>query len=373
MKSWSRDLRIITLLIGLCLAPQVSTAQAPPFVFHALNRADLINAINAANSGSSPAVIFLHPSTYRLVAQFSSEFGPSALPAIKSNVTIVGHDAATTILDGTAVFARVLTVLPGGRLTIKKTTITGGKGFGFEFDSNRNGGGAAASFKGFLRFQDCVLSGNQAEDEFGGWGGAILSVDGGVEITRTTISDNVVDEAFAGGGLALVRSTSVIRDSIISGNQAIGAGVIFGGGMFVSGGTLAIYGSTIAGNGAFGNQGGGDLGQGGGIYNSGGTILLANSAVVGNFGGGSNDEGRGGGINNSPSAVLTIRNVTIGGNTAGTFGGGIYNLGTLRLKGVTIAGNDASAGYEGAPPTSGGGVWNGLSGTPLARSPLPGP
>ena len=205
---------------------------------------------------------------------------------------------------------------------------------------------------------------NRRLHEFGGYGGAILSVDGRVEIIRTTISDNIVDEAFGGGGLALVGGSGVIRDSIFSGNQVIGEGVVFGPGIFVVAGTLSIYGSTIVGNLGSGNQGvpGGELAQAGGIYNA-GTVTMANSAVVGNFAGSSFDEGQGGGINNGPNGVMTIKNGTVGGNSAGLAGGGIYNLGILRLQGVTVSGNAASAGYEAHFPTSGGGVWNGPSAT----------
>ena len=46
---------------------------------------------------------------------------------------------------------------------------------------------------------------------------------------------------------------------------------------------------------------------------------------------------------------MTVRDYTLSGNTA-TLGGGIYNQGTLDVRGSTLAGNTAS--------DSGGGIYN---------------
>jgi len=369
MKRRAWDSRIIALLIGSYLAPQVSTAHEPSVEYHVFTSTELVQAIDAANSGTAPAVIFLFPREYVLSDTFDSEFGVSTLPPIKSNITLVGRNTATTILRG----GRMFTVLAGGRLTVRNVTLTGGRGADTD-EPFPNGGGAAANFHGFLRFQDCVLKENQAAaSEFGSeQGGAILSVGGRLEVVRTTISDNSVSAG--GAGIALFGGSGVVRDSIITRNRVFGGfGNISGGGIRVSSGaTLGIYGSTVADNVVLGEID--DLiGFGDGIAIGLSTIVIADSAVVRNIAG-TDGAGAGGGIFNAGN--LTIKNGTIGGNRAGTSGGGVFNQGSLKLQGVTVVDNEA-AGLVMTTPTfdrsfppectdqtpelclaGGGGVWN---------------
>jgi len=374
MKSHAWDFRTTALLIASYLALQFGSGDAHAVDYHVLNPTELVLAINAANSSTTPSVIFLFPREYRLPNTFDTAFGPSALPPIRSNITLVGRDAPTTILLPVAPSAhhRIITVVPGGRLTVRKVTLTGG-----DTDSlvafPGNGGAAAGNFAGFLRFQDCVITGNDAlSEQTGEEGGGILSFNGRLEVIRTTISDNITSGD--GGGIALLGGSGVIRDSIISGNEAEGLGTTRGGGIIVSG-TLGIYGSTIVGNAGFSDFDDA-IAEGGGIYISAGTVVMADSAVVGNttsspeFGAGS-----GGGIYNA--GTLSIKNGTAGGNSAGTSGGGIYNRGVLRLQGVTVVDNEAKGDtlplpffdnvyprgcdVDNAPElciTGGGGVWN---------------
>ena len=141
MKRRAWDSRIIALLIGSYLAPQVSTAHEPSVEYHVFTSTELVQAIDAANSGTAPAVIFLFPREYVLSDTFDSEFGVSTLPPIKSNITLVGRNTATTILRG----GRMFTVLAGGRLTVRNVTLTGGRGADTD-EPFPNGGGAAANF-----------------------------------------------------------------------------------------------------------------------------------------------------------------------------------------------------------------------------------
>ena len=78
-------------------------------------------------------------------------------------------------------------------------------------------------------------------------------------------------------------------------------------------------------------------GFGAGIANAGGTLSIVKSAIVENA---ALPLGVGAGIYNDQGTV-TVRDSTVAGNSAGTSGGGIYNAGTLRLEGVTVARNDA--------------------------------
>jgi|ERR1700674_474476 len=88
---------------------------------------------------------------------------------------------------------------------------------------------------------------------------------------------------------------------------------------------------------------GGTPSFGGGIYNI-GTLTINNSAVSGNLAFAQN-VAAGGGIFNS--GTLTIANCTVSTNSArafaGALGGGVANAGTLTINNSTISGNSASA------------------------------
>ena len=73
----------------------------------------------------------------------------------------------------------------------------------------------------------------------------------------------------------------------------------------------------------------------------------------------------GGGMTVAGTGVAQLSNVTVAGNSTGLHGGGIENLGVLRMLGVTIAENTAPAG-------KGGGIFLGLppSGTPPTMGPM---
>ena len=108
-------------------------------------------------------------------------------------------------------------------------------------------------------------------------------------------------------------------------------------------GTFNMYGGTISGNTAV---------KGGGVYNErifnlyGGKI--SDNKAVGNESTFNNGEG-GGVYNGDPltvdtTAAFTMYGGTISGNTAGYYGGGVYNKGTFKISGGTISGNSAAQG-----------------------------
>ena len=88
---------------------------------------------------------------------------------------------------------------------------------------------------------------------------------------------------------------------------------------------------------------------GGGIFNA-GTLTLSNSTVSGNT------ANYGGGIFNAGTGTLTLTNSTVSGNTATneSGGGGIRNANTLTVTNSTLSGNSAPSGggiYDGATAT----------------------
>src|ERR1043166_6097886 len=121
-----------------------------------------------------------------------------------------------------------------------------------------------------------------------------------------------------------------------------------------SGARVTISGLTVTN----GNVTGGSFpaDSGGGIFNDHATLTVSNCTLSGNsagsFGGGIYNDGEASG----GSATLMLTNSTLSGNTASFWGGGIYNDGsssgtvTLTLSNSTLSGNSA-ANY-------GGGIYN---------------
>jgi len=313
----------------------------------------LIAAMNAAEQTHTPTQINVSAGHYVFTQVFNSTYGGNALPNVTTQISIIGADPTTTILDlgGNNNFStpRFFTVLPSGNLALRNLTLTGGGGSaaceGFGQDCSEMGGGAVLNIRGVLTITNCALSGNSAitgENLGPLYGGAIESVSGILTIDDTTIEGNTAEGN--GGGVALLGGSASISHSIISGNTLY-TGQLFdgsffglvGGGIFVSSGELTVDSSTISGN--FAGLTPSDqfriYGLGGGIYN-GGSVLLTNSAVVDNQ---VLDYGEGAGIYNSGG--MKIENSTIANNVAGTAAGGIFNTHDLLLQGVTLTDNSA--------------------------------
>jgi len=113
---------------------------------------------------------------------------------------------------------------------------------------------------------------------------------------------------------------------------------------FTGAATVALTGLQI-------QQGSAD--SGGGIYNEG--IATLNDVVFsGNLARGGTGFGLGAALYNASSGTVELTNVTFTGNAAsgslGSFGGGLYNLGSATLSNVTFRGNRATG--------CGGGVYN---------------
>ncbi len=124
------------------------------------------------------------------------------------------------------------------------------------------------------------------------------------------------------------------------------------GGGIINNGTLYLDGGNVTGN----KVRSGSPTTGGGIYNK-GTLYLNGGSVTNNecITGSSTARVGGGGIYNEESAVLVMNSGTISGNSSRYIernndeardGGGIYNCGTVTVKGGTIS--DNSAQYGGA-------------------------
>jgi hypothetical protein len=250
------------------------------------------------------------------------------LPDLNNSIAIQGPGASSLTVEraaGASFISAIVTVDAGQTASLSGLTI-----------ANGNDGGIAND-GGTLTISGCTISGN-----FGNNGGGIVN-EGTLTLTTCTVADNF---AFLGGGiLNNGGSVTIQQNSTVSGNTAV-----LGGGI-VNGGTLTVRDSTLCGNHAtgFDSPGSHIVGQGGGILNgTGGSTTLDGCTVY------ENTAEVGGGIYNR--GTLDVRGSAFLGNKASDSGGGLYNIfGTATLQESTVSGNSAGS--------NGGGIFNDFTAT----------
>ena len=141
-----------------------------------------------------------------------------------------------------------------------------------------------------------------------------------------------------GGQVITVRSGATLN---LSNGTLTGAWGRGGGGLVNENGTANLTNVIIT------NNVGED--RGGGIYNY-GTLTMTGGEITNNISQDKTDPKGGGGLFNAKNCTATLTNVTISGNETQHYGGGgICNFGTLTLDGVTIQDNKAGS--------FGGAIW----------------
>jgi len=293
------------------------------------NQAALVAAIDAANSAGGGTLKLAHGCDYQLTS--SPDSSENGLPEITTAVAINGNHAT---IDGTGSFRAFEVDGPGGSLSLRALTITGGS------------------------VQD--------------FGGGIANLGGTVTLDRTQVNGN--SAGIAGGGIANVTfdpssvATLTARLSSVSHNQQTQppsqdeSGGLGGGGIANVDGTAKLDHVRVNGNTAQGGVGGG-IASGDYLGSGGETVLtLGHSQVNGNVA----PNAGGGGIQNLLGKA-TLNHSQVDGNTS-LNGGGIAsgNQGSpsataeLRLNHSKVNGNTATAGPGGeGPPVAAGGIANG--------------
>jgi CSLREA domain-containing protein len=290
---------------------------------------------------------------------------------VTAGITVEGNGA---VIDAQGI-DRVFDVRPGGSLTLRHVTITGGVAAGSGLPAS--GGGVRNA--GTLVVDRSTITRNTAVRA----GGGIEASPGSTTtVERSTLSDNSTgDGPGNGGGLHLTGAGAVhVHRSAVTGNVAASEG----GGLWNSGtGTMTVDRSTVAGNTAGGadpTMGGGGLFQEAG---GSGTLTVTRSEIVHNVADGA--AGSGGGILNDQGTVVVERS-SVSGNRSVRAGGGIEaNLGTTRLERTHLTGNatgdgpgnggglhltgagtvqvDRSRVTRNTAAAEGGGLWNSATGT----------
>jgi len=213
-------------------------------------------------------------------------------------------------------------------------------------------------------------------------GGGIFNYLGTTTVDNSTVSSNNAPDGggiFNGGNIYLPSTINIQNGSIIGGAGAGNTATVNGGGIYndelgvttvmsstVSANTASdgagIYneaGVTIQGGSIIGGDGGANTAtNGGGIYNDDGTTWLDDSIVISNTA-----STHGGGIYND--ATLDIKNGSaVSANSAVSNGGGIYHRGTLTISSSTIGG----IGFGNTAGNYGGGIYNVLGKTTVDAS-----
>ncbi len=257
------------------------------------------------------------PVTVRLAeAIYAPSTSGEKFPLVmRSFVSIVGGDRATTVLDAEGT-ARVITCEGVTDLALEGLTITGG----LAADDEGFGGGISCDGSS-LRIENNIVSGNQAQNTngMGSYGGGIHCYDSSVVIVGNRIAGNLSEGA--GGAIYCCRSWVTIKNNTITDNSAdVGGGVL---GSAASG--------TIAGNLISGNY---STIYGGGIYWEGDYLpTIRDNIIIENTA-----DKDGGGVYIS-GCFGTFRNNLLVGNSS-FFGGAVYcYAGCVKVVNCTVADN----------------------------------
>lgn len=247
------------------------------------------------------------------------------------SLSLVGADAATTVIDGlgtAAVPASVISIT-SGTVEISGLSILGGVAVD---------GGGIHNGSGTVTVSDSVVSGNASTGTTAtSGGGGIFNHSGTLTVTESTVSVNTAAR-YGGGIYNNTAGIVTVSDSTVSNNTGFYSGGIYNGGV------LTVAGSTISDNVASNNFGGG-------LTNYGGTMTVSGSTFLANSANNANT-GKGGGIYNRGPATVT--NSTFSGNTAYQ-GGAISNRSELTVTYSTFSGNTATD--DNRVPSRGGGLY----------------
>ncbi len=295
----------------------------------------------------------------------ANPYGATATPLVASGIRIEGQGA--TLQHAGPVFVRAFAVGPGGRLTLRNTTVRGffvhGGSGGVGGGGGLGAGGAIYVHGGDLLVQHSTFAGNTAmggngagtvdnELTFGGGGG--LGGNG-----RPDGEFTVCEGGSGGGGARGHGAAACIGD---------GSSNAYGGG---GGGTLTAAFKNLGGVACGADGGGGSTGgsaacAGGGGGGGGTTLLTSSDGGNGNYGGGGGSGGRHGG-NGGHGGFGGGGGAGWGDNVFGAdggdggFGGGSSGYGLVNDGGTGsggVFGGDGRRGPGGGGAGLGGAIFN---------------
>ena len=288
----------------------------------------------------------------------------SALPNITTQMSINGPGPGLlTVRRDTGGNYRVFYVL-NTIASISGLTVTNGRSAdgvpGQNVASFGDDGGGIFQGGGILTLTDLVVTGNTTGNGGnttstsggpGGRGGGVYS-SGTLTMTNVVVSNNVTGD----GGVGLY-----------AGYGGGGGGVAFLGNVLKM--TNCTVNGNVTGKGTAGTGGGspGNGGDGAGVYARNGAVTLTRVTISNNSAGTGSPGGYGGGLWTHPDATTTVTDCAITNNKAGMgvggfapqggSGGGVANLGPLRMLNSLVSGN-ATLGPSYSNSSLGGGVYS---------------
>ena len=253
-------------------------------------------AVMEANAQSASSVVVNLPSRTYFVTQPIDNLHPgvggsfvlSASSFGSTTVSIVGTDAAQTIIDGSLI-DRLFTIEGARNVTFANLTIRNGfatatQGGGIWNNGTLTldhvvvtkcraveGGGIFNGSSGTLSIVDSSIADNVAN-----FGGGLLSA-GTIDISTSTFAANAAAE---GGGI-YAEGNAYLTNATIAGNHATdnGGGIVSD---LAANAVISIYNTTIAYN--YADSDADNAGSGGGVYvHSGNLFNLFNTLVAGNY------------------------------------------------------------------------------------------
>lgn len=310
--------------------------QPTPVVWTPTTNAQLIAAINSANTNKTDDVIDLLGATLTLTAVDNTTTGPNGLPVIgPDNSSGAPHQVLfrngtikRSTLIGTPNF-RIFEVAANARLSMHMMALISG-----DPGAAQNGGAILVNALGRLPLvSNTVFNDNHAANNGGG-----IANNGVIDLIRnSTFSAN---SAILGGAVYSNNSVGIMVNNTLFGNSADNGGAIA---IVTPGVSTYIVNSTISGNTANIN--------GGGIYNTGTIVTLRNSTIASNTAVTS-----GGGIHNG-NIINEITSTIIALDTAPS-GPDLYNSNSLirflGLESFNLIGNNADSGIASGSPNLNG-------------------
>jgi predicted outer membrane repeat protein len=256
----------------------------------------------------------------------------------------------------------------------------------FAGTSSGNSAGSGGAIENWYGANLTIAAGTSFTGLTANYGGAIDSQSGTtvLSVTGATFSHNTAN--IFGGAIDTHTNGATFSDCTFAANQALGSDSVGydGGGAIWNDGSVTIGGySSFSGNTAT---------EHGGAIDNFGTAVVSQTTFT-NTGSAPEAGGAGGAIMNQPGANLTLNaGTSFGGNTAGdvylgSFGGAIFNYGTLTatgasfsnntaidggaianffgatstFSGCTFAGNHSNVAFSTRDTVGGGAIWNGGS------------
>ena len=333
---WFFSLIILIITTNMIVfAVDISVTDSSPYV-NVNGRCSLVEAIDNANddapthpdcpAGSGADVITLNRHITLTGATTFGFDGPTGLPSITSDITIIGNGRRIQ-RDTSAGDFRILHVSAGGNLTLETVVIRNGS-LSANFD---NGGGIFNA--GELTVVDSVIERNQVTSIFPNGGGIYNAATGQLNVISSAIQDNTVTNASSvfdnGGGIYNLGSLT-LTNTTIQRNSADEEG----GGIWTNS-FMSLNSSNILNNSA-GVAGGGVF-----LRNDGGATININNTL---FSGNTASESGGAiasGLENVQIFGSTFTSNSAAGGTP-TVGGAIYNIGTMEITASTFSNNSAA-------------------------------